>query len=338
MQILIIGGSSSVSLSQAKYLTLNGHEVQFHPAEQEPSHFRAPVRIPPLFGSFEELLRSHNDVVQISGVEGIKAILGFSDSPQDLAEALSVLRESCGALVYYAYGPLPQHPLLKSPQAISLFHHLFLGSPLQSIFGKYSENHSWLPVSLDHEYIVARPECDFKRAVRIVQFIEPSHAVNRQIVHHSFQRLEKRGLRYEFHEKNLAEIKDVKQLRDILKAHDLLIQQLEEKDFGLLDVEALSHGCTVLSAYPQQLAELWHPLKLSPILHTTLQGFEGKLELVLREPRCLRDLAKRSRQFAHSYHNAETAMKSQLEKLNEILSGSSTETRRPVEGRPAQRA
>ena len=88
-----------------------------------------------------------------------------------------------------------------------------------------------------------------------------------------------------------------------IKECDLFVEDLSLAFYGPLAVAALAIGKTVLGAAPQNNGTA--AASLCPVLDTNIESLPKRLASIIREPRCLRDLGTRSRQFALSHHNTE---------------------------------
>ena len=113
------------------------------------------------------------------------------------------------------------------------------------------------------------------------------------------------GLKFKFTVVSPDEMKEERWYTDAFAHCDLFIESIDREGFGPAAVEAMLRGKTVMSGNAPEGKHLWPQLNVSPVFNTTRANFERRLESIIREPRCLRDLGKRSRQYVEQYHNAE---------------------------------
>lgn len=90
-----------------------------------------------------------------------------------------------------------------------------------------------------------------------------------------------------------AELLSRPQLRAILEYSDVFIDGLFRDSLDILGAYALSQGVTVLGPNHGDQRDLH-----APIFDTTAENLERRIESILREPKCLRDLARRSHTYA----------------------------------------
>jgi hypothetical protein len=89
-----------------------------------------------------------------------------------------------------------------------------------------------------------------------------------------------------------------------LKETDIVIEDVSHGSYGVVGAHALLHGRTVVAGAAVDSSR--SELQLSPVIGTTRDGLENKLLSLMREPRSLRDLIKRGRNFVEQFHRAET--------------------------------
>ncbi|RIL01321.1 MAG: hypothetical protein DCC75_13745 [Proteobacteria bacterium] len=95
-------------------------------------------------------------------------------------------------------------------------------------------------------------------------------------------------------------------LENAVDACDIYIEQVSASCTGDLGLLALSRGKTVLSGNSSELQMDWPATKFSPVLHTDAKTLYSRLQAIVREPRCLRDFGKRSREFIRNQHRPDS--------------------------------
>lgn len=103
---------------------------------------------------------------------------------------------------------------------------------------------------------------------------------------------------------NSADIASLPGLLKLLKDTDIVVEDVGHGSYGVVGAHALLHGRTVVAGAAADSSR--SELQLSPVIGTTREGLENKLLSLMREPRSLRDLIKRGRNFVEQFHRAET--------------------------------
>jgi glycosyltransferase involved in cell wall biosynthesis len=94
---------------------------------------------------------------------------------------------------------------------------------------------------------------------------------------------------------------------------DLFVEQFARRSFGYLALEAMALGKTVMSGNAVALRKPWNNLDLAPVLDTNENMLMRRLESIIKEPLCLRDLCKRSRAYVENYHCADVIVAQMVE-------------------------
>lgn len=103
---------------------------------------------------------------------------------------------------------------------------------------------------------------------------------------------------------NSSDIASLPSFLKLLKETDIVIEDVSYGSYGVIGAHALLHGRTVIAGAASDSTR--SELQLSPAIGTTRDGLENKLLALMREPRSLRDLIKRGRNFVEQFHRAET--------------------------------
>ncbi len=84
----------------------------------------------------------------------------------------------------------------------------------------------------------------------------------------------------------------------------ILIDDLDRGAYGALGTEAMARGKTVIAYNPAERQSAYSGLSCTAV-HATMETLPRKLEGLIREPVSLRDLGKRSHQFAARFHEGQ---------------------------------
>ncbi len=103
---------------------------------------------------------------------------------------------------------------------------------------------------------------------------------------------------------NSSDIESLPTLLKILKDTDIVIEDVNSSSYGVVGAHALLFGKTVIAGAAIEASR--QELQLSPVISTTAAGITDKLYSLMKEPRSLRDLIKRGRNFVEQFHRAET--------------------------------
>ena len=88
---------------------------------------------------------------------------------------------------------------------------------------------------------------------------------------------------------------------ELLRSH-IYIDQLSFGMPSIVALLALALGRTVLTACPPAVRREWPHLEQSPVLDTSIESLETRLESFLREPRAIRDLHGRGQAYTRKHH------------------------------------
>ncbi len=124
-------------------------------------------------------------------------------------------------------------------------------------------------------------------------------------VAHTFSALKDSGLRFSASVFDSNEVQSIEELESLIGACDLFIEQLRQPYFGSLAIYAMAKGKPVISRNSAQNHSFAHHTTFSPVIDASESQLFERLHAIIREPSCLRDLNKRSRQYVETYHNAD---------------------------------
>jgi len=155
--------------------------------------------------------------------------------------------------------------------------------------------------------------------VRILAFGE--HSDDPHVVRVVNAAAEAQNARFKFHFTlcNPKEINYHDQLAEVILNHHLVIEHSDGTPFGALAIEALALGRCVMSgarapAEPESVQNRTSPIIDLPIVDVQIETLGKKLQAFIREPRALRDLSNRSRDYIKRFHDSIE----QARKLNSI--------------------
>lgn len=265
-----------------------------------------PKKLDPLV----ELTQNHFDVIQFHRTDGLLRLMPLARRTMD--EALRALRESGARLFLFSYGV---DPIAHSTERTRLeledrawsdyFECIFIGSPDNSELSQLARRWSWLGIPVDLEALVAAepraPKPGELTMLYIPYRVEPQES---QAVITQVEQLGRAGFKFEFKLVHPEDIHSREMLLETIDGCDMLIEHLERQSFGLLAIEAMALGKTVLSGNAAGSRLAWEQLATCPVLDTTAENLEKRLTSIIREPRCLRDLGQRSRRYVETYHNS----------------------------------
>jgi len=101
----------------------------------------------------------------------------------------------------------------------------------------------------------------------------------------------------------LTELNELENLYERLNDCHIFVDGLRTSSPGPLAFLAMGMGKTVLAANSQEAKNTWNHLSTCPALDTNFESFSKRLDATIREPKCLKDFAKRGKQFVQHYNN-----------------------------------
>lgn len=249
-------------------------------------------------------------IVHFHNLEGVAI---FSGSPQPGVEKLLALKQQAVEIYYTSYcsDPLANK---NSRNALgindsffnSCFSHLFLSSPRSKELRFLHNSSSWLPLALNFS------NCDYSRfdssmiglTLRVLHIPWGIPIRDTEAIVESANLLKAKGLRCNLEIINPEELQSPTAIEAALSSAHLVIEHLSLNAPGQLCCKAQSFGTPVVTNINPESKADWEQLKMNPALDADVQTITKRLESVLREPRCLKDLSKRSRSYSEAYHQA----------------------------------
>lgn len=203
---------------------------------------------------------------------------------------------------------------------LSSFAHVFLSRTEQLPLLDPAKKWSWLPQPVDPaSFAFQQPSEPAAQNVRILHIPFDFSPDDTDSVIDAVARLRSRGLRFHFTFSAPSEFKTEADLISALAAADLFIEDLQNSCPGPLAVLAMSLGKTVISGNSRQARAAWKPLQDCPVLHADAGSIFKRLDALIREPRSLRDIGRRSRAYVERYHAATVVAAQALEVYKRLL-------------------
>jgi hypothetical protein len=224
-----------------------------------------------------------------------------------LQQALTTLKRNGAHLLYFSYG---DEPLLRSlnpalsPQYIqSAFDQILIGGAENTALVEGSTRWTWLGLGIDLDSIPAPTIVEPTPPLKLLHIPFGIPKEDTECIERSVASMREKKLRFDYRTIPAEEIDSVETLRSIVSSCDVFLEHLRPHPYGLLALEALAQGKGVLSGNPTISRNTMSQLSMSPVLDSSAESLDRRLEMVLREPMCLRDLRNRARQFAENNHD-----------------------------------
>ncbi len=309
MKILHIGGYHPVTVTLAREQIALGHDVTVIGTSGSEYFFEMPFACVEVEHKAREVADERYQVIHFHLTESLCNLNSREGSA--ILPTLQLLRESGAALFYYSYGddflvrPKASAALgLSNKTLMENFAHVFIGNADNLDLVSENTSWSWLGVGIDVASIPAPPVAEPKGQLRILHVPYRVRPTETKLICEVLESMRAKGYKFELKILPPEQIVELTTLRRHLTECDLYIEQIERRSPGILALEAMAHGKTVLSGNAPEHHKTWEQLKISPVLHTTTETLARRIEGILREPRCLRDLNKRSRQYVDLFHDA----------------------------------
>ena len=326
MRILHLGGYNSITDSVAAQQSALGHDVLCLGVSSPNAILHIPSALREIACRTRQLAGQRFDIVQFHLTESL-ASDDLSALPL-LGEVLSALKATGARLCLNTYGEDPVANT-ESRQSLGLhgdllqktFHHLFIGSADNLQLNQEIPSWSWLSPGLDFKALpVTRPEEPAPQRLRILHIPHRVKPAETSCLVDVLTGLSSERNLFNLEVAPPETISTRSDLTAALMRCDLFIEQLDRQSYGYLAIQALAHGKTVLSGNSKATHQIWDQLTTCPVLDTTRQNLKARIESILHEPRCLRDLGKRSRQYAEKYHNVAVTSRVMLSTYESLLS------------------
>ena len=289
MKILHLGGRPFVTEPMAESQRRSGHLVEV--AGLDPFvGMRAPE---PFSSEIRAKLVEGHDIIHLHRTYSVERL---GETNKEREEALKHLA-STSKLVYWSYD---DEEACYDPieEGVShYFNHIFLGSTKhQNLVNSFRA--SWLPVTIDVQSIPApKIEVPELHEIRVLYFADAAHPEERAQVTKGVSILQGEKYRFNFDLIESSSINDFAALATALTRADVLIEsRANQPSCAAL---AFAYGTVVLGRNSARDKEVW---PFSPVIDLIPGSITKKLEGLLKEPRSLRDLLKRSREYAENHH------------------------------------
>ena len=302
MKILHIGGRPFITFPLAMAQRSEGHEVDL----VYPDNWAGELLSPWFLDGIESLVSKEYSVIHFHRPLAV-SLLGTSVE-QRLDALKNLSRKS--KLFYSSYDDFESvwDPLGSGPEIRKSFSHIFLGSTKHSKLLENADRVSWCSIAVAVEEIPAPPiEEPTPHSLKVLYIAKSPVSEEASFINGVFNKLKKKQLKFENLIFHATEIRNLGGLTKLMRNADLFVEELGGYSFGSLATLALAHGTSVLSGNTARDKQCVPTLSYAPVLDTNAANFEQRLEKIIKEPRSLRDLGKRSRTYAESYCDARTA-------------------------------
>jgi hypothetical protein len=308
MKILHVGGLETVSSLLANEQRQSGHQVDRLGPGASTSMLQAPLTYNDWLAKVGEIAQEQYQIIIFHLAQS------FCDPSQPglekTVEGLRKLKASGAKLCLFVYGTdaladLSAREILVQTIISEYLDHVFIGTIDNFALSRFSSSWSFLPVPFCLEEIPAPPPREPQaQRVRILYLPYSSSGEEIARVNEIVASLRAGELKFDFTAAPLINELSSAKFDSMLGQADLVIEHISRPTAGILGLRAMLHGKTLLSGSSAEARKLWEPLSLSPILDTSLDNLGKRLSSIVREPRCLRDLGQRSRQYIERYHNS----------------------------------
>jgi hypothetical protein len=323
MKILHIGGLREVSWLLTGEQRKAGHQVSCWGLPAADSFLELPLSFRELLDKCEQIVKEKYQVIQFHMAQS----LCDPDKPalEKTLEVLKKLAASGAKLCLFSYGTdslcslASKEPLLQIILSDHL-QHLYIGAADHRALSKFSNSWSFLPIPLNLEEVPAPPSKEPQaREIKILYL--PLWAAKEEVqrVNQIVATLKAADLKFHFTAVHGPGKLSRAQFDLILSQSDLVIEHLSQSSVGVLGLQAMLNGKTVLSGNSAEARKAWDQLSLSPVLDTTVDNLEKRLMSIIREPRCLKDLGQRSRQYVERCHNSKVVSQMMLDVYRKVV-------------------
>lgn len=306
MRILHLGGHRPVTEPLQKTQTLAGCTAECAASFEQGRTYLPFAGISPLIESFRQSGRERPwDIVHFHQLESLYCLESGDDPGNRIEELLCAVKDSGASLFLSAYGRFPREEDREFILSLinRYFPAVFVSAPELAGLFRQHENCSWLPVPVELAPSSAAAPVTPATPLRIIQLQSGENCADLESVMHA---LRERGHSFLFSTCRTGSLASLPELNAVIDKADLVIESIDDPCYGVTALHALNRGKTVLAGNDPAYRQEWKQMQFSPVLDTNSGNIEQRIESLLKEPRCLRDLGKRSRQFVENYHNADT--------------------------------
>jgi hypothetical protein len=207
------------------------------------------------------------------GLENNHVVLR-KDDPEELQEKICMIRKVEKYVDYIIADPTIGH--LLNRDYIGINHESGIHMPIDIINIRYNNIPNQVPI------IIHAPTNEKKKGTKFI-----TEALNQ---------LEKEGYKFDFRLcKNMSNL----QVRELLTAGDIAIDQLFSAAGGMFAIEAMAAGCAVLGGNVPALSGISD----LPVLHTDIKNVYQNIRILLEKPDLRQELGRKGREYAEKYHD-----------------------------------
>ena len=250
----------------------------------------------------------------------------YTANDNELIDSLRTLREG-GKKLVFSLG----HKVLEDEQHVALLReitttiadHLFINHPGQSsmlsLFGIDDESISQLPHLVDFEQFAYRERPDYvDQPLRILLLADETNGSDEL---ESSIKSTIAGIDHvHFMKKSLTEFGTFEDVRTLFMAADIIVDESTQGYYGPCSAIALTLGKTVVAPLGDlEKKTSFTELKLSPVVNFARENVAERVQKLIREPKSLRDLCKRSRLYSETYHSAAVQTPLTIEVYKQVL-------------------
>ena len=297
-----------------------GHECLYPECLPQGKLLQPPSGAQQLYLAIEQIRAFRPDIIHLHSFASLLFPEGQRTSLEKLLQAL----KSLGAKVILQTCPgdfdlVPQSALDRILCALPLIDYCLVGSPDQT--GYFSDPQKWhrfaLPVAAESFTTRTPPLLAKPGPLRLLLLNSAASEQDRRALYQALAEARSLSNRVEVVELDTDTLSSLSQFEEAVLNADVFLDSLRRFWPSEAAIIALACGRLVIAG-PTDPQRPWPQLELSPLMFTDAARIGARLEAIVREPICLRDFSKRSRQYALTYHNLSlmsTVLLSVYEKL-----------------------
>ena len=317
MKILHVGGYYTVTSQIVQQHQLLGHDVVWIGGARAEAPFEMPNGFTALARAFDSIIAAGFNVVQVHQPSGLLAA-----TAEESIRIFTRLKDSGSKLFYYAIdGHVELIPIshfdISEVLRRTPFSHIFRGwvhiygsdqmakASGQDPLTSQGIPWSWLAPALPIEEVSAQPWQELNPlGVRLLHIPYATTPADTAAIARNVESLKAQSrLKFDFRVCPPESLASRQALDEALLSCDVYVESLHRESPGLLAYEAMLRGKMVLSGNSSEAQAQWQQLVICPVMHSTPDNLAKRIESIVREPRCLRDLSKRSREYVELYHD-----------------------------------
>lgn len=316
-------------------------QVQFEPLSGGPSSFISPLRgRKPISDnensdrlalaeclSEEIFTKSQFDLLHLHYTFGTEALLGAGSNFSKLVSLLAAARKNKVKVLHQLHEPVGAAQLLESGiiggADIVLKSRADCASAGACIEEWFSVPSSvtFIPEFAGDLVNPSSPIAPAPQQVRVTAFIDSKDDQLGSRIEQIFGGLKERGLKYISTLVPFDSLTSWSALCQCISQTDIVVEHGDGTPYGVTAINALALGKTVLSGTAPPCRADSDQARLTPILKTDLENLGRRIESLVKEPKALRDLNKRSKLFAHKFHDPVLQIKELVQIYQGLISG-----------------